>query len=280
MLKRIKKTVNCLTISLFCCMLVMSGCSLLNNAEEESSSAPKTSSAAEVSDDESSIEESTDESIVESSAEESSEVSDEESFEDESSEEIVEESSEPEESKPDEESSNTSEEPSQVSLDESQAAEVSIDGYQFDDEQIVSDYHTATEFTSNEEFNAIFAENALDKEYNQEQQTAEAGTQMRTITAEYSGKWKDMVNTAFNELNGLLEDKPDEQAKLVQSQDEWIGGLAETESSFYSEADGAGTEGLLAAEAAVMNYYKGRAAVLLEQIYELNGEIDLSTYGL
>ena len=180
------------------------------------------------------------------------------------------------------ESNNTDDGSSYVETpEESSAAEISYEGYQFDDEQIVEDYHTATVFTSNDTFNEIFSENALDKEYDAEQQNAGTSSEMRQITASYSAKWKSKVDEVFAELDVILEDNPDEHEKLIQSQDEWTGGLADVESSFYSEADeGAGTEGLIAAEAAVMNYYKGRTAILLEQIYELNGEIDLAQYSI
>lgn len=164
--------------------------------------------------------------------------------------------------------------------DESSAAQVSFDGYQFDDEQIISDYHTATVYTSNDTFNEIFAENSLDMEYNSEQQEAATSSEINQINSSYSEKWKEKVKQIFNELDSMLQDMPEEHEKLVKSQDEWTNSLDDAESSFYSEASEGGTEGLIAAGTAVMNYYKGRAAILLEQIYELNGEIDLSQYGL
>ena len=203
-----------------------------------------------------------------------------------------EESSEPENSQPDEESSEiesseeiqeseNSEESSEAeNFDEKSAAEMSTDGYQFDDEQIVKDYHNATEFTNNEEFNKIFSGNAIDAEYKKELITAQSGNQMRSITVSYTTKWMDLVSVVYKSLEDLLQDRPEEYEKLLTSQDEWINSVGTVESSFYAEASDAGTEGLLAADAAIMNYFKGRASVLLEQIYELNGSIQLSDYGL
>ncbi len=258
MFKNISKI---LTAALFCSLILMSGCITVNNGDSSSNSGSSVSQQgnSENSDNgSSSNEESYNNS--DSPSELSSYVSDNTVSVDESD--ISVDSSDEE------------------TPDDSSAAQVSFDGYQFDDEQIVDDYHTAKVFTSNDTFNEIFAENSLDKEYNTEQQNAGTSSQMRQITAKYSAKWKDKVSEIFEDLDSMLSDRAEEHEKLLQSQDEWISGLGEVENSFYSEADGAGTEALIAAEAAVMNYYKGRAAVLLEQIYELNGEINLSSYDL
>ncbi len=165
-----------------------------------------------------------------------------------------------------------------VSMTESEAAQASNDGYEFDDEQIVEDYHTAVTFTDNEEFNEIFKNNAYDSAYNEDLKNAVSIQDMRTVTESYGEKWKAMVSTVYNALSVDLD--AEENEKLSQSQEQWLQGLAETESSFMDEAKNGGTEGLLSADTAIMNYYKGRAAKLLEQIYTFNGGIDLSAYGL
>ena len=165
-----------------------------------------------------------------------------------------------------------------VSMTESEAAQASNDGYEFDDEQIVEDYHTAVTFTDNEEFNEIFKNNAYDSAYNEDLKNAVSIQDMRTVTESYGEKWKAMVSTVYNALSVDLD--AEENEKLSQSQEQWLQGLAEKESSFMDEAKNGGTEGLLSADTAIMNYYKGRAAKLLEQIYTFNGGIDLSAYGL
>lgn len=263
-------------ISLLCAaaVCISAGCNITDNTGSNSSENKGNSSmtaASTTSDSEASSSGEKEESIPD--------ISEEESKEEQSSEQSEEEASQPEQSEEskEEESSEPSEE---ESMTESQAAEVSIEGYQFDDEQIVKDYHTATEFTSNEEFNKLFADNALDTAYQQELQSADTINSMRQTTISYADQWKTLSTTAYDTLSEKLTDRPEEKEKLEQSQNEWIMSLAETESSFNSEASGGGTEGLLAADAAMMNYYKGRAAVLLEQIYELDGTIDLSAFGL
>ena len=98
------------------------------------------------------------------------------------------------------------------------------------------------------------------------------------ITDTYAAKWKEMVDKAYQALSESLEGSNSE--KLIESQNKWTQGLSEIKNSFQEEAQQGGTEGLIAAETAMMNYYKGRAAKLFEQIYTQNGSIDLSDYGL
>ncbi|MBQ8135477.1 MAG: DUF1311 domain-containing protein [Clostridia bacterium] len=234
---------------------------------ESSEESEESQESAEESSDESSEEESSEESTDESTEEEeSSELSDDTQTEESSEEESVEESSE------------SSVEES--SMDESQAANVVVDGYQFDDEEIVTDYHNPKTFTSNEEFNKLFVANALDAAYNEAQKGADSSTEMLNITSIYALKWKDMADTAYNNLYSKLADYPSEQSKLVDSQEKWQTGIEAQETLYEHEAQDGGTESLLVSQAELMNRYKSRAAVLFEQIYELDGTINLSAYGL
>lgn len=173
--------------------------------------------------------------------------------------------------------SDNSQEPSDEASEASNWEEVSqSDGYCFDDEQIVEDYHHATVFTDDEAFNALFADNSLDTAYRQEQMEAETLTDMRQITIKYAEKWKDEVDAAYQKLHTLLEERPDEQQKLETSQQKWVSSLEATEDSFKKETESEGTQGLLAADSAIMNYYKGRAAILYQQIYVLKGTFEMS----
>lgn len=165
-------------------------------------------------------------------------------------------------------------------MTESEALEVSVDGYQFDDEQIVHDYHTTKEFTKNEEFNEIFKTNAIDAEYDKELKKAMSIRDMRNTTATYTQKWEAEVDVAYDALSRKLADNSEALGQLSASQQEWKDSTAAAEESFGAEAQDNGSEGLLAADTAMMNFYKGRAAVLLEQIYEIDGTITLSDYGL
>ncbi len=151
------------------------------------------------------------------------------------------------------------------------------DGYYFDDEQIVDDYHTAKVFTDNEQFNELFKSNPIDSAYNTELQNVDSITDMRSVTISYGEKWKNEVSTAYNKLSELLAENAEAKKALEDSQNEWIDGLVEIENSFYDEASevGAGSEALLSADTAIMNYYKGRTAVLYEQIYELTGNFEM-----
>ncbi len=262
-----KKSIKVISvfISVLLCAAAASGCSFFsgNKTDDQSSSV----SGESIADESSSEDDSTDAP---------SEITSEP--EDESTQQSSEEESSAADESSDEDSEEALDESSYVSMTESEAAEASNDGYEFDDEQIVDDYHTAETFTDNEVFNEIFKGNTLDAEYNNELKGASSVQEMRTITSSYANSWKGKVDTAFNALYAMLGS--DDQAKLDASQNEWKGTLASMESEFYEEAKSGGSEGLLAADTAVMNYYKGRAAKLLEQIYTCSGSIELSDYGL
>lgn len=163
--------------------------------------------------------------------------------------------------------------------DSSEEESSEAEGYYFDDEQIVEDYHEAKVFTNNDEFNQLFKDNAIDKAYTEELQNTEGTTaEMRSIIQKYAEQWKVESTSAYDQLSALLEDNPDEKAKLEKSQSEWENGTQQMEESFYAEVqDGEnGSLLLISADTAIMNYYKGRTAVLYEQIYELTGSFALS----
>ena len=175
----------------------------------------------------------------------------------------------------------TSDESGSVSSEEestepSEEVSDSSQGYCFDDEQIVVNYHTAKVFTDDEEFNALFAKNDIDKAYDSELRDIEDIIEMRKVTIRYADTWKAEQEKAYNKLYEMLAELPEEQEKLVVSQQMWVEELDETEASFRSEASDSGSYGLLAADSAMMNYYKGRAAVLYHQIYLLSGSFDMS----
>ena len=227
-------------------------------SQDSTSSVSQISAASEVSGEESQ------ESGETSAASEVSQVSQEsESSEEESSNVQVseEESSELSETEPSEESTDTSE---------------TVQGYYFDDEQIIEDYHHATEFTDDEAFNELFAGNDIDKAYNDELKMAESTLEMRSITQKYADQWKSEQQEAYLKLYDQLQELPEEQEKLVESQNSWNSQLDTELQKFLDEASGSGSNGVLAADSAILNYYKGRAAVLYHQIYLLTGSFDMN----
>lgn len=175
-------------------------------------------------------------------------------------------------------SDEVSDESSDSSADNEASLPEQYDGYYFDDEQIVKDYHTAKEFTGDEKFNALFKENSIDKEFQKEIMETENESDMRAVTIKYGKRWKEEAGNAYDKLLELLESIPEEKQKLIESQNEWESTLDETESSFKNEAGDEnimGTQALLASDSAMLNYYKGRAAVLYQQIYSITGSFEL-----
>lgn len=154
--------------------------------------------------------------------------------------------------------------------------ESSESAYFFDDEQIVEDYHTAQTFTDDETFNESFINNSIDKECSDKMKDAVTETDMRLIIGEYIEKWKEQSLSAYEKLKELLKDNPDELEKLEISQKNWTDTLDSKKEEWYSSENFAelGTMGLLSADTAMMNYYKGRAAVLYQQIFILTGNME------
>lgn len=170
----------------------------------------------------------------------------------------------------------------EISFEESSQTEISLteenseSAYFFDDEQIVEDYHTIQVFTSDEKFNELFKDNSIDKECSDKMKDAVTDTDMRGIIGEYIEKWKEQSQTAYEKLKSLLSDNPDELEKLENSQKNWEIELDIQKKEWYAPETltELGTMGLLSADTAVMNYYKGRAAVLYQQIFVLTGNME------
>lgn len=271
-----------ISMALFC------GCS--TNANKNGNSSVKMTSAAETSSQvskeisqesqTSSVEssENTESLLTESVSENSENPEITESSEEASSESSLEESAEVSE-----ESAPESEMPPEFSI-----SEEIPEGYQFDDEHIVEDYHTATVFTSNQEFNQIFEKNKIDQDYNKALQNAATNSEMRAAAQDCAKSWRETVDTAYMALSQLISSKEEEFQKLQDSQSKWTDELQHKEEEFYTKASeevqngqAIGTETLLYADTAVLNYYKERTAILLEQIFRIQGEnFKLSDYNL
>ena len=255
-----KKRILCLVLCTFAAAVVAGGCSGDGGKTSRISADTSASEPAESADDNSS------KVSAESSGQKSKEPTEES----------------PESSEKAQESRESSDTSSKAAKDmtESEAAEASVDGYQFDDEEVVKDYHNPDKFTDNEEFNKLFEKNKLDKEYNEKLKDALSGAQMLSVTNEFSGKWKNAEEAAYKALLEKLEKLETEKDKLVSSEKDWSSNIKNVEESRDHEAERGGTEALLSDSAEVLNRYKSRTAVLLEQIYSLDGSIDISAYGL
>ena len=154
--------------------------------------------------------------------------------------------------------------------------ESSESAYFFDDEQPVEDYHTAQTFTDDEVFNELFKDNSIDKECSDKMKDAVTDTDMRMVIGECVDKWKEQSQTAYEKLKELLSDKPSELERLENSQKNWESELEDKKQEWYAPENftKSGTMGILSADTAMMNYYKGRAAVLYQQIFVLTGNME------
>ena len=144
-------------------------------------------------------------------------------------------------------------------------------GYVFEDDLSEKDYHHPEHFTEDEEFNAVFEQNQIDKEYQLGAMDCDNLTDMRRLAQEYGEKWKAQSQKAYEALYELLSELPNEREKLFESQINWQDSVDGVEAEFRSENENAGTSGLLAVDTLMLNFYKYRAAFLYHQIYKLTG---------
>ena len=74
-----------------------------------------------------------------------------------------------------------------------------------------------------------------------------------------------------------MNDKPEEKSSLEESQSKWENETESFKQSVFEEYNVSddGTMGSIERSTSMLNYYKGRAAVLYEQIYKITGSFEL-----
>ena len=184
-----------------------------------------------------------------------------------------------------ESSENSKEESSEItesSFEESSEAESSLSdessggAYFPDDEKIVKEHHTSQTLTDDSKFNELFENNSIDKECTDKMKDAVTDTEMRGVIGEFTDKWKEQAQTAYEKLKELLKDNPDELEALENSQKDLENELDTKKETLYSHEHFVefGTMGLLQADTEIMNLYRSRAAVLYQQIFALTGNME------
>ncbi|MGN0536380.1 MAG: hypothetical protein ACI4M3_00190 [Acutalibacteraceae bacterium] len=154
----------------------------------------------------------------------------------------------------------------------SEIVESSINDFPYtsDDESIEESFHQHSEYTDNENFNTLFAQNALDLSY--QNAIADAPeSQMASITAQYVAYWKIEVENAYNALADTTD------SNLDAEKEEWNAEAdAKTQEIYDTAKSEGGSLAVLSAYAEVMNLYKAKAAQLYEQVYALTGSFSLA----
>lgn len=147
-----------------------------------------------------------------------------------------------------------------------------------DDEIIENndDEHTSIPvLTDNEQFNELFQNNSIDKQYDNELKYCESSTEMVNKTNEYAQKWYNEVFNAYDLLITLVDD---EKAQYLQeSFDEWASTVSDTVNQYNEEArlNGGTNVQILEASNKIMIFYRTQAAEYYKQIYEITGDCQL-----
>ena len=133
--------------------------------------------------------------------------------------------------------------------------------------------HSEAELTSSEDFNEVFLQNPIDKDYNRQSKTAETTQQMVELAEKYITIWDAEIDSAYTRLYNHLD--ADGRQALKNEQDHWRVGLEKAIQKIYDDAaaDSDGTIAQVAASSGVMEYYKNRAIELYERLFTYEPEL-------
>lgn len=123
--------------------------------------------------------------------------------------------------------------------------------------------------TENPNFDEKFQDNPIDKAYIQDNNQAISNKDMVEVSEKYAGIWREEVAAAYD---ALLEKVTDERKEtLKKEQQAWSDGTEAALQEFHDDAQAVGGSMAQVDEASrVMDYYRGRAATLYEELYALD----------
>ncbi len=124
-----------------------------------------------------------------------------------------------------------------------------------------------------EAFKSLFSENAIDSDYLSEINSAQDVVSSVRAGNSAATRWKSQIEISLDELKELDSSAYDEQAS---AQETWENGLDAAVENVKSNITTDGSLGNIEAAYNVMLLYRERAAEVLYQIYQINGEVNVS----
>ena len=155
----------------------------------------------------------------------------------------------------------------------SQPAESFVPQINSDDESMPPDDHASSApLTGNEAFNTLFAQNPIDRAYRAEAQNASTTREMVAAAEKFIPLWKTELYSCYGRLMELL---PENEAQdLRADQDGWEAGLEDAFAQIRAEAEAAGgSMAQVAIADNTLSYYRARAAVLYERLYQYESNL-------
>jgi len=125
--------------------------------------------------------------------------------------------------------------------------------------------------TENEDFNAVFARNDIDMAYYDVATDSGSTTAIVRASNKAAAQWQTVIENAYDELKSTAEDT----AATEKDQNDWN---ANVDAAVQAIKDKAGDDGLanITVSYEIMLLYREKAGQLLEQIYAITGELDLT----
>lgn len=122
-------------------------------------------------------------------------------------------------------------------------------------------------------FKSLFAQNAIDSDYLSEINSAQDVVSSVRAGNSAATRWKSQIEISLDELKELDSSAYDEQAS---AQETWENGLDAATENVKANITTDGSLGNIEAAYNVMLLYRERAAEVLYQIYQINGEVKVS----
>ncbi len=122
-------------------------------------------------------------------------------------------------------------------------------------------------------FKSLFSENAIDSDYLSEINSAQDVVSSVRAGNSAATRWKSQIEISLDELKELDSSAYDEQAS---AQETWENGLDAATENVKANITTDGSLGNIEAAYNVMLLYRERAAEVLYQIYQINGEVNVS----
>ncbi len=128
--------------------------------------------------------------------------------------------------------------------------------------------------TDDENFNTLFAENAIDQAYRDGQDEAYSTTDMLNLATEFTNIWKNEVDSAYKRLLDAAGEAEKEEFRAEQEQ--WVAETPDALQKIAEEAEAAGgSMAQVTGAGATMEYYRARAAQLYRELYDYTGTLEL-----
>lgn len=125
--------------------------------------------------------------------------------------------------------------------------------------------------TENEEFNKAFANNDIDKDYYDVASTSGSTSAIVRASNKAASQWQSVITDAYTQLKNVSPDA----AAVEKDESDWN---ANFDTAIENIKGSAGDDGLanITVSYEIMLFCREKAAELLEQVYNITGEIDMN----